>query len=112
MKTAEEWMLCFGRWSADNPLDRIRPRLAESVLPPVDFYQSVLSENDIRNIQLDALKQGYKEAAEIVSLYLTKNRLHPDIPNEKLNEPAKIASHSALQQAALVILTAMNERTL
>ena len=58
----------------------------------------------IKAIQQDARQSAFEEAAEVASLWLTKNRLHPDIDNERLNDSAKMAAHSALQQASLAIL--------
>lgn len=93
MKTAEEW------------IDIREKELGDDVL-------SAPSEQDyVERIQLDAFKAGMRRAAEIASVWMQSNRLHPDIPNDELNESAKIAAHSVLQQASLTILAAANKIT-
>lgn len=66
-------------------------------------------EKDYKAIQLEALKEGMRRAAVITSWYFKKNRLHPDIPNENLNESARMAAHSILQQAAFEIVSVSDE---
>jgi cell division septum initiation protein DivIVA len=56
-------------------------------------------QNELKMIQDERYKTLTK-AAEVVSNWMTLNRLHPDISNNNLNESAKIAVHSVLQQAA------------
>lgn len=65
----------------------------------------VFSLEQLKQIQQDARHQALTEAADITSKWMLSNQLHPNIPNEKLNESAKVAAHSVLQQAALSILT-------
>lgn len=68
-----------------------------------DDYKTLLAQVQLG---LDAQRhQALTEAAEITSKWMLSNQLHPNIPNEKLNESAKVAAHSVLQQAALSILT-------
>ena len=66
MKTAEEWMNSFGRFPNDQKQEESvwnLVKLPESVLPKVSFWNSVLTENDIEQIQLDAMKEGMRRAA-------------------------------------------------
>ena len=59
MKSAEEWQNMFGKFPVDQKgEDEIyrMAKLPESVLPPVAFWNSVLTELDIKQIQLDALR--------------------------------------------------------
>lgn len=68
MKTAEEWMNSFGRFPNDQKQEESvwnLVKLPESVLPKVSFWNSVLTENDIEQIQLDAMKEGMRRAAGV-----------------------------------------------
>lgn len=71
MKTAEEWMNSFGKFPTDlkqeDELWRLS-KLPENVLPKVNFWNSVITESDIEQIQLNAAKAGMKLAAEIVGM--------------------------------------------
>lgn len=94
MKTAEEFDKEFvKRYDA-----KINPEWASK--SQMDFFRDMCQQ-----IQLDAIKEGMRRAAGITSRYFENNRLHPDIPNENLNESAKMAAHSILQQAAIEIVS-------
>lgn len=66
MKTAEELMNSFGKFPNDNKEeDRVYriAKIPERLLPPVNFWNSVVTESDIKQIQLDAMKEGMLRAA-------------------------------------------------
>ena len=65
LKTAQQWMMLFGRTKADSPLDEIRPRLPEHVLPPIDFFWSVLSEHDIELIITTTLEAAVADKNQV-----------------------------------------------
>lgn len=88
MKTAEDWNWEYTKICANNP------SVHGQLLPNP---QNIAF---IKQIQLDALRS----AAQTCSIWMNNNRLHPDIPNEKLNESAYMAAHSVLQQASIDIL--------
>ena len=86
MKTAEEWMNSFGRFPNDQKQEESvwnLVKLPESVLPKVSFWNSVLTENDIQQIQLDAIKEGMRRAAEICVKYKNYGDLYPPINTRK-----------------------------
>lgn len=70
-----------------------------------------VDEKGLKEIQLDAMKEGMRRAAFKTSLWMTKNRVHPSVDNECLNESAKVAAHSVLQQSAISLLEAAENLT-
>lgn len=82
MKSADEWQNIFGKFPVDQKQEDEVYRLAklpESLLPPVSFWNSVLTELDIKQIQLDAWKQGMTDAAGVVSDRIPVSTRHQGI---------------------------------
>lgn len=68
LRSAEEWMNCFGKFPNDQKQEAeiyALAKLPENLLPRVAFWNSVLTELDIELIQINALEA----AAEIVQSY-------------------------------------------
>lgn len=70
-----------------------------------------VDERGLKEIQLNAVKEGMRRSASETSLWMTKNRVHPSVGNECLNESAKVAAHSVLQQAAISLLESSENLT-
>jgi len=64
-KSADEWMNSFGKFPNDNKMEFEiwrQSKLPESLLPKVNFWNSILTETDIASVQANA----FHEAARIV----------------------------------------------
>jgi hypothetical protein len=60
-KTAEEWMNSFGKFPNNNQQEAEiykQVKLPESLLPKVNFWNSVVTESDIETIQANAMREA------------------------------------------------------
>jgi hypothetical protein len=91
--------------TAREILSELQGISTSSVTPDEKILQSLKIIGDaLDDSKFEGTVAGMIGAAHITSHYLENNRLHPSIENSQLNEAARVAAHSALQQAALTIM--------
>lgn len=82
---------------------------AETVASFARTLELELNEANLK--RLEDFKAGALWGACRASHFLQENRLHPDIPNEELNQTARMAAHSVSQQIAIDIKYAADALT-